>query len=81
MDSKNVLRIYGGILLGCKTMRIMKFAGKWVSLENIVSEKVTQCQKNKQCRMLSSFLFVSLLFVVFVFCLFVYLILAPKKIT
>jgi hypothetical protein len=45
MDTENVVQLHNGVLLDNKNSDFMKFTGKWMELENIMSE-VTQSQKN-----------------------------------
>ena len=45
MDTENVAYLHNGILLSNLKNEFMKFLGKWLDLENILSE-VTQSQKN-----------------------------------
>jgi hypothetical protein len=43
MDTENVVHLKTGIL---QYNDFMKFAGKWMDLENIILNEVTQSQKN-----------------------------------
>ena len=45
MDKENVVHIYNGVLHSRKN-GILKFAGKWMNLENIILSEVTQTQKD-----------------------------------
>jgi hypothetical protein len=45
MDTENVIHLHSGILLAIKNEVILSFAGKWIELENIMSE-ITQTQKD-----------------------------------
>ena len=48
MDRENVVHLHNGVLLsGKKNNGILKFAGKWMSLEETILSKVTQSQKDK----------------------------------
>ena len=47
MDKENVIHLHSGLLLSNKNNDILKFAGKWMELENIILSKVTQTQKDK----------------------------------
>jgi hypothetical protein len=42
-----VLFIYSGILSASNKNEILSFAGKWLELENIISNEVSQVQKAK----------------------------------
>ena len=42
MDKEDVVHLHKG-----KNIDILKFAGKWVDLENIILSEVTQIQKDK----------------------------------
>ena len=46
MDKENMVHLHNGVLYRRKNNDILKFAGKWMKLENILSE-VTQTQKDK----------------------------------
>jgi hypothetical protein len=46
MDTENVVYLHNGVLLSYKNNEFMKFAGKWMELENIILSEVTQSQKN-----------------------------------
>jgi hypothetical protein len=46
MDKENVVHLHNGILLVIKNKDIMKFAGEWMELENIIPSKITQTQKD-----------------------------------
>ena len=43
-DSENEVHLHNGIAV--KNNDFMKFAGKWMELENIILSEVTQSQKN-----------------------------------
>jgi hypothetical protein len=45
MDQENVIYIYHGVLPGHKVT--MWFEGKWMQLENIMLNEVSQAQKHK----------------------------------
>lgn len=51
MDNKNVTT--HGIFSATKKTEIMRLSGKWIELENMLSE-VTQAQKDKCCMYLPS---------------------------
>jgi hypothetical protein len=36
MDTKNMVHLHNGVLLAIKNNDFMKFAGKWMELENII---------------------------------------------
>ena len=46
MDNENVVHLHNGVLHSRKNNNILKFAGKWMELENIILSKVTQTQKD-----------------------------------
>ena len=46
MNTENVVHLHNGILLTIKNDDFMKFAGKWMELENTILSEVTQSQKN-----------------------------------
>ena len=46
MDKENVLHLHNGVLHSRKNNDILKFAGKWMELENIILSEVTQTQKD-----------------------------------
>ncbi|KAL6034151.1 hypothetical protein STEG23_037078 [Scotinomys teguina] len=50
MDKENVVHIHNGVLLSREKNDIMKFAGKWMELENVNLSEVTQTQKDKHGR-------------------------------
>ena len=41
MDKENVVHLHNGVLHSRKNNDILKFAGKWMELENIVLGEVT----------------------------------------
>jgi hypothetical protein len=46
VDTENVLHLHNGVLLWAITnVDFMKFAGKWMKLENIILSEVTQIQR------------------------------------
>ena len=45
-DKEDVVHLHNGVLYSRKNSGILKFAGKWVDLENIILSKVTQTQKD-----------------------------------
>ena len=47
MDKENVVHLHNGVLHSRKNNDILKFAGKWMDLENIILSEVTQIQKNE----------------------------------
>ena len=48
MDKKDVVHLHNGVLHSRKKINgILKFAGKWMELENIILSEVTQTQKDK----------------------------------
>ncbi|KAL6088900.1 hypothetical protein STEG23_029188 [Scotinomys teguina] len=48
MDKENVVHLHNGVLHSSKKDNdIMKFAGKWMELENVILTEVTQNQKDK----------------------------------
>ena len=46
MDTENVVHLLNGVQCSNKNNDFMKFAGKWMELENIILSEVTQSQKN-----------------------------------
>jgi hypothetical protein len=46
MDTENMVHLHNEILFSYKNEDILSFAGKWMELENILSE-VTQTQKDR----------------------------------
>ena len=46
MDKEDVVHLHNGILHSRKNNDILKFAGKWMELENIILSEVTQTQKD-----------------------------------
>ena len=46
MDKGNVVHLHDGVLYSWKNNGILKFAGKWMDLENIILSEVTQTQKD-----------------------------------
>ena len=47
MDEENEVHLYNRVLHSGKNSDILKFAGKWMELENIILSGVTQTQKDK----------------------------------
>ena len=47
MDKENVVHLHIEVLHSRKNNDILKFAGKWMDLENIILSEVTQIQKDK----------------------------------
>ena len=48
MNNENVVHLQNGVLQGRKKyMNILKFAGKWMDLENVKLNEITQTQKDK----------------------------------
>ncbi len=47
MDKENVVHLHNGVLHSRKNNDILKFAGKFMDLENIILSEMTQTQKNK----------------------------------
>ena len=47
MNKENVVHLHNGVLHSRKNNVILKFAGKWMELENIILSEVTQTQKEK----------------------------------
>ena len=47
MDKENVAHLHNGVLHSGKNNDIVKFAGKWMDLGNIILSEVTQTQKDK----------------------------------
>ena len=45
MDKENVICLFNGVLHSIKKNDILKFAGKWMELENIILSKVAQKDK------------------------------------
>ena len=41
MDKENVVHLHNGVLRNRKNNDILKFVGKWIDLENIISSEVT----------------------------------------
>ena len=52
MDKKNVVHLHNEVLHSEKNNDILKVAGKWMDLENIILSEVTQNQKHN-CNMYS----------------------------
>ena len=46
MNKENVARLHNVVLHSRKNNNILKFAGKWMELENIILSEVTQTQKD-----------------------------------
>ena len=46
MDKENVVHLHNGILHNRKNNKILKIAGKWMDLENIILSEATQIQKD-----------------------------------
>ena len=46
MDKENAVHLHNGVLHRRKKKDILKFAGKWMELENIILSEVTQTQKD-----------------------------------
>ena len=47
MDTKNVVHLHNGVYyVAIKNNEFMKFVGKWMNLEDIILNEVTQSQKN-----------------------------------
>ncbi len=46
MDKENMVHLHNGVLNRRKNNDILKFAGKWMDLENIILSEVTQTQKD-----------------------------------
>ena len=46
MNKENVVHLHNGVLHSRKNNNILKFAGKWMDLENIILSEVTQTQKD-----------------------------------
>ena len=46
MDKENVIHLHNGVLQSRKNNDILKFADKWMELENIILSEVTQTQKD-----------------------------------
>ena len=47
MDKENVAHLHNGVLHSRKNNDNLKFAGKWMGLENIILSEATQTQKEK----------------------------------
>ena len=47
MDRENVVHLHNGVLLSRKYNGILKFAGKWMELEETILSEVTQSQEDK----------------------------------
>ena len=47
MDKENVVHLHNGVLHRRKNNDILKFADKWMDLENMTLSEVTQTQKDK----------------------------------
>ena len=47
MDKENVVHLHNGVLHSRKNNNILRFAGKYMELENIILSEVTQIQKDK----------------------------------
>ena len=45
-DKENVVHLHNGVLHSRKNNDILKFAGKWMELENIILSEATQTQKD-----------------------------------
>ena len=48
MDKENVVHLHNEALNSREKNDILKFAGKWMDLENIILSEVTQTQKDKR---------------------------------
>ena len=46
MEKENVVHLHNGVLHSRKNNDILKFAGKWMELENIILSEATQTQKD-----------------------------------
>ena len=46
MDKENVVHLHNGVLHSRKNNEILKFAGKWMELEDNILSEVTQTQKD-----------------------------------
>jgi hypothetical protein len=46
LDTENVVHLHNGVYSAIKNNDFMKFAGKWMELENIILSEVIQSQKN-----------------------------------
>jgi hypothetical protein len=48
MVTENVVHLYNGVLhTAIKNNEFMKFLGKWIDMEDIILNEITQSQKNK----------------------------------
>jgi hypothetical protein len=47
MDQENVVHVHNRIFSAMKKNEILSFAGKWMELENIILNEVSQAQKTK----------------------------------
>ncbi|KAL6079817.1 hypothetical protein STEG23_033908, partial [Scotinomys teguina] len=43
MDKENVVHIHNGVLRSRENNDIMKFAGKWMELENVILSEILMC--------------------------------------
>ena len=46
MHTENVVHLHNGNILSFKNSEFLKFLGRWMELENIILNDVTQSQKN-----------------------------------
>ena len=46
IDKENMVHLYNGVLHAEKNNDILRFAGQWMDLENIILSEVTQAQKD-----------------------------------
>ena len=46
MKKENVVYLHNGVLYSRKNNDSLKFAGKWIELENVILSEITQIQKD-----------------------------------
>jgi len=61
IDTEIVIYLHNGILLSIKKNDSMKFIGKWMELENIILNEVTQSQKKPWYTLIDKWLLAEIL--------------------